>query len=124
MIRERKHIIQGVFILVALIFIVRLFYLQVLDSEYKILAQQNAARKIIDYPFRGLIYDRKGEPLVTNSTVFDLMIILKEAKIKDTADFCQKFGISKEEFQKTIKDIRKDRAYSRPTALIKQLSFN
>jgi penicillin-binding protein 2 len=124
MIKERKHIIQGIFILVALIFIVRLFYLQVLDSEYKILAQQNAARKMIDYPFRGLIYARNGEPLVVNSTVFDLMIILKETKIGDTTEFCQKFGIKKEELQKIIKDIKNQRAYSRPTPLIKQLSFN
>jgi penicillin-binding protein 2 len=124
MIRERKNIIQGVFILVALIFIVRLFYLQVLDSEYKLLAQQNAARKMIDYPFRGLIYARNGEPLVINATVFDLMIVLKECEIKDTSDFCNKFGISRDDFFKVLKDIRKDRAYSRPTPLVKQLSFN
>lgn len=123
MIKEQKHIIQGIFIFVALVFIIRLFYLQVLDSEYKLLAQQNATRKIIDYPFRGLVYARDGQPLVENSTVFDLMIVLKETSIKDTVDFCSKFGITKEEFLKVLKDIRKDRAYSRPTALIKQLSF-
>ncbi len=123
MIKERKNIIQFVFILVALIFISRLFYLQVLDSEYKLLAQQNAARKIIEYPYRGLIYARNGEPLVENSPVFDLMIVLRETDIKDTADFCNKLGITKEEFKKTIKDIRKEKAQLRPTALIKQLNF-
>lgn len=123
MIKERKHIIQGIFLSVALIYVIRLFYLQVLDSEYKLLAQQNATRQIVDFPFRGLIFDREGQPLVENSTVFDLMIVLKEAQIKDTADFCAKFGLTKEELNKTIKEIRKDKAWSRPTALIKQLSF-
>lgn len=123
MIKEQKYVIQGVFILVAIIFICRLFYLQVLDSEYKLLAQQNAARKIIEYPYRGLIYARNGEPLVVNSPVFDLMIVLRETNIKDTTDFCNKLGITKEEFQKVIKEIRKEKAHLRPTALIKQLNF-
>lgn len=123
MIKERKHIIQGIFIFVALVYITRLFYLQVLDSEYKLLAQQNATRKIIDYPFRGLVFARDGEPLVENSTVFDLMVVLRELTIKDTVDFCTKFEITKEELNKVIAGIRKDVAYRRPTALIKQLSF-
>ncbi|MBX9851664.1 MAG: penicillin-binding protein 2 [Cytophagaceae bacterium] len=123
MIKERKYIIQGIFILVAIIFIVRLFQLQVLDSEYKLLAQQNAARKIIEYPFRGLIYSREGERLVENKTVFDLMMTQRETDIKDTLEFCNKFGITKEDFMKVIKEIRRDAAYNRPTPLIKQLSF-
>lgn len=123
MIKERKHVIQGIFILIALVFIIRLFQLQVLDSEYKLLAQQNATRKIIDYPFRGLVFARHGEPLVENTTVFDLMVVLRELSIKDTNDFCTKFDISKEDLNKVIANIRKERAWRRPTALIKQLSF-
>lgn len=123
MIQERKHIIQGIIVFVALVYIIRLFFLQVLDSEYKFLAQQNATRQVIEYPFRGLIYSRDNQPLVENATVFDLMIVLRETQIKDTAQFCFDFGISKDDLKKVIKDIRKQMAYSRPTALIKQLSF-
>jgi penicillin-binding protein 2 len=121
---ERKFVVQGIFVLIALIYIVRLFFIQVTSSEYKEMAQRNATRRMIDYAPRGIIYDRNEKPLVTNTTVFDLMIVLKETKIQDTADFCQKLRISKDDLQKVIKEIRKDKAWSRPTALIKQLSFN
>lgn len=123
MIKEQKNIIQGIFILVGLIFIIRLFYLQVLDSEYKLLAEQNAAKRIVEYPARGIVFARNGEELVKNTTVFDLMIVLRETQIKDTTDFCQKFGITPEEFKKVINDIDKEKARARPTALVKQLSF-
>jgi penicillin-binding protein 2 len=121
---ERKFVVQGIFIVVAAIFIIRLFLLQVASSDYKELAQRNATRRMIDYAPRGVIYARDGKPLVTNTTVFDLMIVLKETKIQDTTEFCRKLHMTKEELNKVIKEIRKDKAWSRPTALIKQLSFN
>lgn len=59
--------------LVTGIIIVRLFYLQVIRANYfKSLAENNRTRtKIIPAP-RGIIYDRNGKPLVSNSQVFQI----------------------------------------------------
>jgi penicillin-binding protein 2 len=122
MFSNRKNIIQFVFILVGLVYVIKLFFLQILDSSYKLASQDNVRRRIIDYPYRGLIYDRKGKLLVYNTPVFDLMIVPREVKVKDTAIFCRRFGITREDFITKISEAKK---YSRdkPSAFIKQLSI-
>lgn len=126
--QERKFVINAIIITIGLIYVIRLFFLQVLDSSYKIEAEINAIEKVVDYPYRGLIYDRNGELLVFNTPVFDITIVTKEFKLTDTLLFCQRFGITKEDFIAKIKDIKnpiKNRGYSRnkPQTLFKQLSL-
>jgi penicillin-binding protein 2 len=121
---ERKSVIQLIFIAVGLLFIVRLFFIQVLDSSYKKEAQQNVLRKVVDYPYRGLIHDRKGKLLVYNVPVFDILVIMRELKIKDTLAFCEDFGVSKEELMDIFHKIITDKGYSRRKTMpfLKQLS--
>lgn len=123
---ERKNIIEFIFILIGIVFIIRLFFIQVLDSRYKLEAQHNVMRKVVEYPYRGLIYDRKGKLIVYNVPVFDLLVITREAKIKDTAKFCEDFHMTKEEFKATMKKVRHDKGYSskKPMPFLKQLSIN
>lgn len=125
MMQERKIVIQAIMIIIGLIYVIRLFFLQVLDSSYKIEAEINAIEKVVDYPYRGLIYDRNGELLVFNTPVFDITIVTKEFKLKDTTLFCSRFGLSKEEFIALIQEVKKRRGYSRnkPQAIFKQLSL-
>ena len=120
----RQTIIQALFVLVGLIFVVRLFFLQVIEQEYKYKAQDNVMRRITDYPYRGLIYDRTGKLLVYNTPVFDIMVVSREMAIKDTLTFCSRFEMTKEEFIATMKHIRESREYSpvKPIAFLKQLS--
>lgn len=123
----RKEIIQVVFVLVAIIFLVKLFLIQVLDASYRELAETNAIRKDIQYPVRGLIYDRNGKLIVYNSPEYDLLIILKEVKKLDSANFCHVFDITREDlrdrFRQLYAEIRNRRASElQPTAFIKQLS--
>jgi len=73
----RREIIQIVIVLVGLVFLVKLFFIQVVDSKYKQLAESNAIRAEIDYPVRGLIKDRNGKLIVYNTPEFDLTIIHK-----------------------------------------------
>ncbi len=120
----QRKVIQFVFIFVGLIYIGRLFVLQILDSRYKIEAEINAVEKIIEYPNRGLIYDRKGKLLVFNTPVFDITVILREFKLTDTLEFCNKFGITPDSLKGIVADLKKDKGYSRnkPMPLFKQLS--
>lgn len=87
MLEDRKYIIQIAFILVATIYMAKLFSLQVLDEKYKTEADNKTKEKIIKYPLRGLIYDRNGNILVDNQAVFDLKIIAREFDLADTTAF-------------------------------------
>ena len=122
---ERKIVVQIIFILVGLAYVVRLFFLQVIEDKYKQEAEKNATRKIIEYPFRGLVYDRNQKLLVINQIVIDLMVVMKEMKVPDTARFCRAFNITREEFIDIIKKVKQEKGYNknRPVPIIKQLSI-
>lgn len=100
---DRKFIIGGFFLLVILIYIGRLFYLQIIDTSYETSANNNAFQRLTDYPQRGVVYDRKGRLLVTNEPSYDLMVTPKLVKGCDTMALCDVLGITKEEFFKRIK---------------------
>ena len=120
----RKEIIQLAFIAVAVIFLIKLFFIQVLDSRYKDLADSNAILPEVDYAIRGLIYDRNGKVLVYNTPEFDLQIIKQEVKQLDSAKFCKVFEMSIEELRLKFKELKARREYSpiKPTVFITQLS--
>jgi penicillin-binding protein 2 len=120
----RREIIQIAFILIALIYLVKLFFIQVVDPRYAQLAHMNAIHRIVDYPDRGIIKDRNGKVLVYNTPEFDLLIITKEVKNLDSARFCEVFSMSIEQLRQTFKELKQKREYSRvkPTVFIKSLS--
>ena len=66
---NRQYVIGGAVILLVVIFIARLFYLQVVESDYKAWADSNAFLKKTLYPSRGMMYDRNGKLLVYNLPV-------------------------------------------------------
>lgn len=118
---SRRQTIIAIFVAVGLIFLGRLFYLQVIDDSYELSANNNVLRYVTQYPARGLIYDRKGELLVYNEAVYDLMVIPRQVKDIDTAEFCLLLGISHEGF---VTRMKKAREYSRfkPSLFEKQIS--
>ena len=87
-------------ILVGLLFIARLFYLQVYTSNEHNLFEDNAIRKVYDYPKRGFVYDRNGELLVANQPSYDVMVIPREVEPLDTLEFCSLLKITKADFIK------------------------
>ncbi len=107
--------------LVAIVYIGRLFYLQVIEDKYKLSADENVLRRIIDYPSRGLVYDRNGKLLVFNQTVYDLMITPREVKEMDTVEFCSIIKISIEDFRKKFQKAKNYSPY-RSSIFEKQIS--
>ncbi len=104
---NRRFVLTGAVIVIVLVFIVRLFYLQILDSGYKTSADNNAFLKKTLYPSRGMVYDRTGKLLVYNQPAYDVMLIMREmTQPFDTLDFCNTVGITKEQFEKRIEDIK------------------
>lgn len=109
-------------ILIGIIFIGRLFYLQVLENPYQTSRLNNASiKRIYDYPERGYIYDRNKKLLVANEQAYDVMVIPKEVKPLDTLEFCSLLKIDKALF---IKQFNKAKKYSTwlPSVFIGQVS--
>ena len=115
----RHYVIAGVALLIVVVYIIRLFTLQITSDDYKKSADSNAFLKKIEYPSRGGIYDRNGKLLVYNQPAYDIMVVMNEAKDHlDTLDFCEALNITREDFDNrmaTIKDRSKNPGYSRFT---------
>ena len=109
------------FVFIALVFLARLFYLQVASNQYKLSARNIALRTIIEYPPRGRIFDRNHQLLVYNDAVYDLMVIPRQVNNIDTMKFCRLLQIDKDFF---IRQMKKARHYSyyKPSVFLKQLS--
>ncbi|MFY0600355.1 MAG: peptidoglycan glycosyltransferase [Cyclobacteriaceae bacterium] len=107
MMSSRSLIIQAVILLIALIFSIRLFSIQVLNDDYKLAAQNNIVQKIIEYPYRGLITDRNDRLMVYNTPVYDLMIVPKEVNIEDSVEICRLFDIDQKTFTTKYKKAKR-----------------
>ena len=119
--RERTLIIRLVILLLGIIFIIRLTNLQLFNATYAKKAEDNIMKEKVLYPYRGLIYDRKGKLLVYNQPEFDLMVIPGEARNNDIKYFCKIFNISEEEYETRMKAAR-DHDWWKPSIFIDRLS--
>ena len=118
---NRKYIIQFVFVLIGVIYLIKLFDIQVLDPTYKSKAEDNIIRRVVEYPYRGLIKDRNGKIMVYNRPVFDLMVVPNEVKDIDTAKFCKLLDIDSAYFNKSMKAAVKFHR-QQPSVFLKMLS--
>ncbi|WP_114749559.1 penicillin-binding protein 2 [Pleomorphovibrio marinus] len=119
---SNRSIVVGIIILlVGMVLLTKLFLIQVTDDTYLRKAERNAIQRIVDHPYRGLVYDRNDQLMVYNNPVFDLMVIPKEFHLKDTARFCNIFGIHKEHLIESFNAAKKY-SWVKPSPLIKQIS--
>ena len=100
--QKRQFVIMGIIIAVLLVFVIRLFHLQVIDKSYRQSAENNALRQLTEHPARGLIYDRNDSLLVYNDAAYDLMVVPNELRAFDTLELCNLLEITKEELLKRI----------------------
>ena len=116
---KRQLVIGGVATFIVIVYLIRLFTLQLLSGDYKKNADSNAFLKKIEFPSRGVITDRHGRLLVYNQPAYDIMVVMNEEKGRlDTAEFCNTLGITKDFFIRRmaeIKDRAKNPGYSRFT---------
>lgn len=104
---NRAFVLAALFIVVFLLFMVRLFQMQVIEDDAKDTALRITEKKTIIRPNRGLLYDRNGELLVTNQPVYDLMVTPRETAALDTAAFCHLVGMDVAVFRKRLIRARK-----------------
>lgn len=97
------YVLVAIAVVIAVVFLIRLFYIQVLDDSYRLSADNNVLRYVTQFPARGLILDRKGELLVYNEAAYDLMVTPIQAKQTDTLELCRILGITTEDFNRKMK---------------------
>lgn len=103
---SRKYHIYILFGFFFLVYISRLFYVQIIEQDYYVKrGKVNAVKKEVDYPLRGNIYDRNGKVLVQSEIAYDIMITMREFKA-DTLKFCELLKIDTAEFNKRIGRIK------------------
>lgn len=120
---NRKFVVIGIVVFIILAFIARLFTLQISDDYWSRKAANLTERSTKIYPPRGLIYDRKGELLVANQAIYDLMMLPREVKDLDTLRFCALLKISQDEFDERLAKMRKSRGWAsnKEQVFIKQI---
>ena len=106
---KRQYVIGGFIVIIAIIYVIRLFNLQVMEDKYKDSADSNAFLRKAVYPSRGIIYDRDGRLVVYNQPAYDVMIIPRDIKDFDTLDFCRAVNITPEDLVKRMEDMRDKR---------------
>lgn len=90
---SRKYVLIAGVLFISTVFLLRLFWIQVVDDKWKAEAANMAERKVTVYPSRGLIYDRNEKLLVANTPVYDLMVVPRETEAFDTAAFSRLIGV-------------------------------
>ena len=118
---ERRYVIAGIFIVIIVILLARLFYIQIIDPRYAIYASKNVLRPVIHYPARGPILDRTGKVLVQNVPFYDIMVTPKLVKPFDTAELCKLLGYDRPTFDKQWEKAIKYSPY-RASVFEKQIS--
>jgi len=118
---KRKFIIAGIFLGIGIIFVLRLFNLQITNKTYKQFATRNVLRRVINFPARGLIYDRNNKLLVYNKAAYDLLVVPREVKPFDTTELCNIVQLERDELRIAIKKA-KQFSYYKPSIIVGQIS--
>lgn len=107
------------------VYLLQLLNLQVFNSQYRKVAEDQGFLHKTKYPARGLIYDRNGKLLVYNKPAYDVMVVMREVEPFDSLDFCRAVNISLDDLRALFANIKRSVGYSRytPQLLISQLSI-
>lgn len=117
----RRNIIGIIIVLIALVFLAKLFSIQVLDKSYQLSADNNVLRRITQYPARGLIYDRDSNLVVYNQAAYDIMVTPNRVEQFDTTEFCNILDISRS-YLKNRLDSAKKYSYYKSSPFLKLVS--
>jgi penicillin-binding protein 2 len=101
----RRNVILSFIVLVVGIYLIRLFYMQVIDDTWTLRAQEIAEKRKEIFPPRGVIFDRNGKKIVTNQTYYNLMMVEDSMVNLDTAAFAKLIGWTKKQVRQRFKEI-------------------
>ena len=103
---SRKYHIYLLFGFFFLVYLSRLFYVQIIAKDFFAnRAENDSVSKEITFPPRGNMYDRNGNVLVQNEIAYDIMLTMRDFKV-DTLKFCELLGIETIDFNRRIRKIK------------------
>jgi penicillin-binding protein 2 len=119
----RKLLLLSIVLSTGLLFMGRLFYLQIYDTSAVVKSENNAIKVVYDYPQRGHIYDRNNKLLVSNQPSYDLMAVPRDVKPFDTLGLCKLLNIP---IEKLKKELNRARVFSPrlPSPIVSTMSQN
>ncbi|WP_405606611.1 penicillin-binding protein 2 [Polaribacter sp. Asnod1-A03] len=118
---QRSFLLYFIITTVGIIFIGRLFQLQIIKGSNYDPIHNSAVKIVYDYPERGYIYDRNNKLIVANQLSYDVMIQPNQIKNLDTLEFCSLLKIDKEDFLKRLQKAKNYATYL-PSVFLKQLA--
>ena len=92
--KDRRLFFYFLFGASILILLLRLVNIQIIDSSYKLSANNNVIKAVKLYPERGYIYDRNDKLIVSNEPYYDLMIIPSDIDLNDSTEVSKLLNIS------------------------------
>ena len=101
----RKYLFLLIVISTGILISARLFYLQVYDTSAQISSQNNAIKKVYDFPQRGFIFDRNRKLLVSNQPSYDVLVIPKNTETLNPnlkQEFCDLLKITLEDYDRIL----------------------
>jgi hypothetical protein len=113
LIRRSLIMALGKFFLL-LVIVGRLYYLQVYQADrYKTLADENRISTRLLIPPRGVIYDRNGVMIATNTQNFQALIVAEQTpNVQETLDAFKKImPLSADEEEKIKRDMKRNRSF-------------
>lgn len=119
--KRRAYVLGSLIVILALIYLGKLFAIQVVDDTYQDIAKKIAMKKIKLYPNRGLIFDRNDTLLVYNEAIYDILVVPRQIVDLDTNLFCEIFNLNKETFDQKMAVASKDLFYYSSSEFIKQV---
>ena len=116
---QKAKVIISVFVFAAIVLMGKMAQLQLISCKYKEQAQRTTLGKNIIYPSRGLIYDRKNNLVVSNTTIYDIEVIYNNLpKQIDTLGLCKLLNIDPQTFTKNIQKDWSKAQYSKSIPFI------
>ena len=101
---NKTYVFTIIVVLTIIIYLIKSASLQLLNNSYNLSAENNSLRRVIDYPTRGLIFDRNGNLLVYNKPIYDLMVVPNLVREFDTLELCEILNIPQELFLSKLKE--------------------
>ena len=118
---QRSFLLYILISIIGIIFIGRLFQLQIIRGSNYDPIHNSSVKILYDYPERGYVYDRNGKLLVANELSYDVMVQPNQVQPLDTLEFCKLLKIDKEDFYERFKKAKKYASYL-PSVFLKQLA--
>lgn len=135
---NRKYVIIFFMAIIGVIYLSRLFHMQVVDDQWNLRAQEIAEKRRFITPPRAAMFDRNGKKVVSNRAYYNLMFVEKDIEDLDTVAFGQLVGMTVEEVRNRFQEIREREGYFklrngkkvanyqpvRPYAFLKELTLD